>query len=324
VAWSNFGNPFLHLNPVRPFVLRYYGRIMDDFIKQALNARFEELKSARNSETTKSKSVIALALSDYLKQLQSRNDAEGVLDPSFIEHATRQMRVFLFAGHDTTTSILVYTYHMLAKHPKIAQKVRDEHSAIIDPDPQNVAERLRDNPTVLNQIPYTIAVIKETMRLYPPAGNERAGMVGMDLVDRHGTRYPSEGCYVSTQHYGLHHHPKYWPRVDEFLPERWLVAEGHELYPVTGAYRPFEHGPRNCIGQNLAMLELRVVLALTIRRFKILPAYDEWDSLTTKGWLESAGFVQKPVQLFEGERVYSIEKGAGHPKQGYPCKVTVL
>jgi sterigmatocystin biosynthesis cytochrome P450 monooxygenase len=132
-------------------------------------------------------------------------------------------------------------------------------------------------------MPFTTAVIKETMRFPPPAGSERAKISGIDLVDRHGTQYPAEECTMSTQHYALHHNPRYWKRVDEFLPDRWLVSEYHELHPVTGTYRPFEYGSRDCIGQNLAMLESRVALVLAVRRFEITPAYNEWDTLTPKG-----------------------------------------
>lgn len=213
---------------------------------------------------------------------------------------------------------------MLSKHPEVARRVRDEHSKAIASDPQNVAKRLIEEPSLINQIPYTVAVIKETMRLYPPAGSERAGIPGIALADRHGTQYPCEGFHISTQHSGLHHHPGHWPDVDKFLPERWLVPEGHEIYPSIGAFRAFEHGSRNCIGQNLAMLELRIVLALTVRRFEIKPAYEAWDNMKPQGWLESLTSKKRKVEEFEGDRAYQIEKGAAHPKDGYPCEVALL
>lgn len=298
---------------------------MDEYVYKELNSRFEEVKRECLNGTPKdSKSVISLALRDYLSRLKDKDIAQAKLDPTFAEHATRQMRLFLFAGHDTTTSVLVYTYHMLSKYPNILKHMQEEHASIFGPDPRNASQQLTDEPSLLNRLPYTVAAIKESMRFYPPAGANKAGLPGVPLVGRHGTLYPTEGVHISIQHHELHHHPLLWPRVKEFLPERWLVEEGHELYPPAGAFRAFEHGPRNCIGQNLAMLELRVVLVLTVRRFEIKPAYEEWDGVRPKGWAERVGLKKREVENFEGERAYQVEKGAAHPKDGYPCRVTLL
>jgi cytochrome P450 len=76
----------------------------------------------------------------------------------------------------------------------------------------------------------------------------------------------------------MHRSAKYWLRPDEFLPERWIVPVGHELYPRHSAWRPFELGPRNYIGQALVMIELRVILACLTREFDLEPAYAEWDA----------------------------------------------
>jgi cytochrome P450 len=167
------------------------------------------------------------------------------------------------------SSFFSLLYHYLL-HRDGANTTVAEHSNVIASDPQDVAKRLINEPSILSQIPYTVAVIKETMRLYPPTGSQRAGIPGIALTDRHGTQYPCEGFHISTQHNRLHQHPGHWPEADKFLPERWLVPEDHEMYPSTGVFRAFEHGTRNCIGQNLAMLELRIVLALTVRRFEIV------------------------------------------------------
>ena len=77
----------------------------------------------------------------------------------------------------------------------------------------------------------------------------------------------------------MHRAPAYWKQPDEFLPERWLGEPGQPLYPVTGAYRAFEIGPRNCVAQGFVMTELRVILAFVVRQFDFQPAYDEWDKL---------------------------------------------
>jgi cytochrome P450 len=325
VGWSNFGDPFLNYHPIRPFATWYYGRKMNVYVRRALEERWDEVRrEAATEQGKRSGSVISLALHNYLQHNQTADVTGTGLDNDFADFATRQVRLFLFAGHDTTTSVLVYTYHTLSKYPDVLQRIKEEHTMILGSVPADAGARIKETPFIVNDLPYTMAVLKETMRLYPPAGALRDGIPGEYLVDKNGTRYPTEGCQISIQHNALHHHPHVWPRVSEFLPERWLVDPGHELYPRDGAFRVFEHGPRNCIGQNLALIELRVVLALTIRSFNIRPAYDEWDSIRPQSLLERVGLTKKIPGFVDGDRAYQVEKGAGHPAEGYPCRVTCV
>ena len=113
-------------------------------------------------------------------------------------------------------------------------------------------------------------------------------------------------------HQALQRNTTYWKQPDEVVPERWLVGPEDSLYPVKGAWRPFEHGPRNGIGQGLVLLELRVALALTIREFDIKAAYHEWDKMrATKG-----------IKTVDGERAYQVEEGGPHPADRFPCRVS--
>jgi len=79
---------------------------------------------------------------------------------------------------------------------------------------------------------------------------------------------------------------------------------------MKGAWRPFEFGPRNCIGQALVMIEVKTVLAMTLRELDVRPAYEEWDMLRGK----KGGII-------DGERCYQIEEGSAHPADHYPCRV---
>ena len=67
----------------------------------------------------------------------------------------------------------------------------------------------------------------------------------------------------------VHRHDAYWPDPEKCIPERWLVPEGDPHHPQKNAYRPFESGPRNCIGQEISQLELRAIMAMTVREFDI-------------------------------------------------------
>jgi hypothetical protein len=330
LPWASISNISLRFHPARPFAMWYYNRTMDTYTMKALSVRFEEAKTKfliGEDKPTKDRSVLSLALHDYLKNKSQHNEIREAttMDPNFAAIMRRQMRLFLWAGHDTTTSILVFTYHLLSQTPHALSAMRAEHKKVLGPNPDEAAQKLSSNPTLLNQLPYTLAAIKETMRLYPPAGAERSGKPGVYLIDRHGTQYPTDNFHISIQHVGMHHNPRLWPRPKEYLPERFMVEPGHELYPKNGAFRAFEQGARNCMGQNLALIELRTVLALTVRKFDIKPAYEEWDEIKGKGCLEKLGWKDKVVNTVDGERAYQVsEKGAAHPAEGYPCRVTLV
>lgn len=333
-AWHSFWDPRVLANPIRPFVQKYYGSVMNRYIQTELKQRFAEMRQEKQnpeSNSKKTKSVIALALEAYLAdpELSKDIDKTEILDDRFAKYASYQIRLFLFAGNDTTSSSIVYVYHMLSKHPEVLQQVREEHDRIFGSDPSAAAQLLKTDPTLLNQCPLTLAVIKETLRLFPPASTTRGGRADSSLSDRHGNLYPIDYVGANVLHPAVHHNPRVWPRVEEFLPERFLVEPGHELYPDPAAYRPFEQGPRNCIGQTLVYNEMRVVLVMTARTFAITPAYDEWDAMNNQpgllaGLRQWAGLSQPGPRTVHGERAYQTEKAGTHPADGYPCRVALV
>jgi cytochrome P450 len=313
IEWVSFGselNPFQRYNPFRPFVLWYYGRRIDRFISAELVQRFAALK-AEGQLGQKARSIMSLVLRDFIQERGTNHSQE--MDEELRTIASAQLHLFLFAGHDTTSSTLVYAYHLLATHPGILDQVRNEFNKTLGGNTARTAEILRENPSLLNQLPYTLAVIKETLRLFPPASGFREGKKGVVLTDENGTGFPTEGCYVWVMHLSLHRDPRYWKDPHAFIPKRWLVEPGHPLYPTKGAWRPFEFGPQNCLGQSLAIMEMKVVLAMTIREFSIFPAYDEWDKTHNI----------TRIRTVYGDRAYQIEGGGGgaHPSDRYPCTV---
>ena len=329
IGWTSFGNFLIRHNPFRPLIMKYYGRIMSNYIREAMRKRWAEFKSEQTEgDQSRSKSAISLALAAYMNQLEDKKPTNIELDERFAAYAQYQIRLFLFAGHDTTTGMLVYTYHMLSKYPEVLRLVQEEHDAVFGPDPREAGDRLKENPSLINQLPYTLAVMKETMRKYAPSGAVRDGVPGRFLIDRHGTKYPTEGIHISIMHAAIHDNARIYPRAREFLPERWLVQPDNALHPPNGAWRVFEVGPRNCIGQTLALLELRLTLVMTVRTFSIVPAYEEWDALKPKGLLqgllEGAGIPKRDPPTIDGDRAYPIERGGAHPKDMYPCKLNLL
>ena len=204
----------------------------------------------------RSKTVIDLALDSYLSE-QAQNGSPVSMDRTFQDFAISQMRTFVFAGHDSTGSTIGYTFHMLSTYPSARRLLIAEHDQVLGPEYQKAASRITENPHLLNQLPYTMAVVKETLRLYPPASSIRSGEPGYFIQALDGRRLPTDGFMVWSNSYTIHRDSNYWPEPSKFLPERWLVEEGDRLYPPKGVHRPFEFGPRNCIVQELAMLELK-------------------------------------------------------------------
>ena len=180
-------------------------------------------------------------------------------------------------GHDTTSSTACYIFYVLATHPAILARLRAEHVSVLGPDATETASVIISDPLLLNKVPYTLAVIKETLRMYPAVSSIRAGEPNFSVSDDAGRRFPTDGFLVWANPQPVHRDPAYWKQSDDFLPERWLVEPGDPLYPIKGAWRPFKHGARNCIGQELAILEMKVIMVMTVRLFQIELMYDDLD-----------------------------------------------
>lgn len=255
------------------------------------------------------KTVLSLALKSYVNEIQDYS-ARGSIPPEFIESVVQHIKIFLFAGHDTTATTLAFCYYQLSQNPEMATKTRAEHDEVLGPDPATAADRITEDPTLLNKMPYTLGVIKEALRLYPPVGGTiREGAKGFFLTNpQTGTRYPTDGFMVHSSGSTLHRDPNYWPEPHRFFPDRWLIRdESDPYYPDKNAWRPFEMGPRNCIGQELAQLEIKLVLALTVREF-------DFDEMYPEGSPELFGYKAYQVELPE-------LVATGHVKGRLPVKV---
>ncbi|KAI4257703.1 MAG: hypothetical protein LQ352_001543 [Teloschistes flavicans] len=310
-------NPFEYLNLVRKTVHWWNGRQMDRYISDELSKRYKEYKADHEGKRTKA--IVDLVLQSYIPEqlgLDPKN-SEDDLDPSFRAFAVNQIRLFVFVGHDSTSSTICYILYLLYSNPETLSLIRQEHDDVLGTSLTELPAILKSQPFLINDLSYTTAVIKEALRLFPPGGCSRAGQSTVALLSDSGQKCPTGDVEaVFTVHTELQRSPVYWPRPDAFLPERWLVKPGHELYPIKGAYRAFEIGPRNCVAQGFVMTELKVVLACLVRQFDFSPAYEEFDSLNHQKR-------RAKVATYRGERAYQIEEGAAHPADHYPCRVSI-
>jgi cytochrome P450 len=223
------------------------------------------------------KTVLDLALKEF--ELEN----PGV-QPSgqLIEDIVGLTKQFLFAGHDTTAINMSFAYHFLNKNPDALARLRDEHDHVFGADPGKAAEVMRQSPHLLNFLPFTTAVVKETLRLCPVAASIRKGHRGYALRSNDGMEYPMDGFIITTGVACLHYSSEMFTRPTEFLPERWAAPAGDPLHikdQAKYAWRPFEWGPMSCIGMELAMAELKMALVLTVREVEVVTALEEWDGL---------------------------------------------
>ena len=318
-AWLKSGADTAFLswfNPLRPLVHWYNTRTMDRYLSQRLETHFATRKNGSNSGMVKhnNKSVIDLALDTYLAEAQTNAKAtETSLDATFKSFAMSQIKIFIFAGHDTTSGTICYILYLLSSSPAALARVRAEHDQVLGTDHSQAVSKINSHPHLLNQLPYTTAVIKEALRLFPPASSVRSGEPGFHITDDTGRTFPTEGFLIWSNSQAIQRDSAYWPQPNVFLPERWLVGPGDPLNPPRGAWRPFEFGPRNCIGQELAMLEMKCVVAMVAREFEVHAAFAEWDR----------AHPPKGPTTVDGERAYQILLGGAHPSERFPCRVSL-
>lgn len=325
-------NPLVGWNPYAWYRLWRNDRIMKDYIGKVLDERFATKEANLLPRKDRKRTIMDLALDSYLSGeaeadengQRPKNAAKPQLDQEFRAGAITQIRIFLFAGHDTTSSTICYALYLLSKHPACLEQIRQEHERILGPV-DAAAETIRRDPYILNKLEYTNAVVKETLRLFPAASGPRRGEPGLFVRDpATGESLPTEGLMVWLVHYGTHRNPAVWADPDSFQPARFLVGHPDAARVPEGAWRPFEMGPRNCIGQNLAMLEARIMLALVCRRFDVSTALERLDELKNDGssWARDASF-RGGIQEHDGEELYQVLVGAAKPREGMPARVSL-
>ncbi|XP_066260171.1 cytochrome P450 4d8-like [Euwallacea similis] len=178
-----------------------------------------------------------------------------------------EVNTFMFEGHDTSSSALTFVLLMLATYPKVQVdlccKISTEyHRFCGDFKEVNISS------AQLSQMKYLEMVIKETLRLYPPVP-----MFGRKLVkdvEFKGTVIP-KGINVTLCPYAVHRKALYFENPEEFIPERFENFTGKLPF----SYIPFSAGPRNCIGQKFAMMEILCTISKILRNFKLSPAFPE-------------------------------------------------
>ncbi|KAK0618904.1 cytochrome P450 [Immersiella caudata] len=228
-------------------------------IDKITRARFTEMKALKALPTrTTATSILDRML---LGHVQSGQDLDNRLTTLISENS----KGMLAAGFGTTTDTSSYILMLLSVFPHALAQLRAEHSSIFPPSPSATLSLLRANPAITKDLPYTTAVIQETLRLFPIGMVVRKPPPSMTSFELNGRTYPVRPeHYFGIMCYSSHYDPAIFPSPSAFRPERFLTEEPD--FP-RNAYRPFERGLRSCIGQNLAMEEMKIALVMLARWF---------------------------------------------------------
>ena len=185
------------------------------------------------------------------------------------------------AGHETTALALSWAWHALNKYPDMLAKLRAEVDAL------GHAVQASDLPN----LPYTLAVLEESMRLFPPV--PMTVRFAFEATEVGGTPIP-QGHLASIAIRNIHRHPDYWQDPLEFQPERFLPENKSMLN--RNAYMPFLSGPHMCIGNNFSLMEGQLLLAMMVQKYDV---------------------TESPMQSDDGKMAITMR-----PKNGLPVKIT--
>ncbi|MBL8133398.1 MAG: cytochrome P450 [Anaerolineae bacterium] len=219
---------------------RYYGAI------DRLNALIYRFIAERRSSGEDKGDVLSMLL-------QAQEDDGARMS----DEQVRSEAMTLFgAGHETTAVALTWTWYLLSQHPEVEARLHEEVDRVLAGRAPDISD--------LPHLVYTEQIIKEAMRLYPPAwGSSRDSI---DAVEIAGYTLPRRSTVIIPIH-AIHRDPRYWSAPEHFDPDRF--APDAEKLITRYAYLPFGAGPRVCIGNALAMMEAKLVLAAVAGRFTL-------------------------------------------------------
>jgi cytochrome P450 len=204
---------------------------------------------------------------DLLDLLLSAVDNEG--QPFTDQQIKEQALTFVLAGSETTGNLMTWIFYILMTHDDVLAACREEVDRVLPNSMEPTNEHLAE-------LVICEAIINETLRLYPPASFFSRHCIHEHVIGTERQLRIPVGTTIVVNSYFLHRRSDLWPRANEFDYNRWIRDPKTGLKPKLPhpfAYLPFAAGPRNCIGQNFALLEAKIILAMFVQRcnFELVP-----------------------------------------------------
>ncbi|KAK3995526.1 cytochrome P450 [Cladorrhinum sp. PSN332] len=194
------------------------------------------------------------------------------LDPEYVKLVAPNLKAILAGGQGTTADTLCYALLLLSLHPEAMSRLREEHDGVFSPSYSETIQLLKSKPSKTSELEYTTAVIKETLRLFPIGFTFRQAPEDVTHLKTPSGSYPVRNQTICSSPQLTHFSPLHFPSPLVFLPDRFLPD--YEPKHHRFAWRPFERGPRSCLGRELAMDEMVITLLLTARWFDFDLAVD--------------------------------------------------
>ncbi|MUG94294.1 cytochrome P450 [Scytonema sp. UIC 10036] len=192
---------------------------------------------------------------DLLERLLQARDEESKIGMNDQQLLNESITLFI-AGYETTSTTLTWIWYLLDKYPEVEHKLRAEIDGVIGkrhPASADVAK-----------LQYTKMVIQEAMRFYPPGWFFSRVVQTDDIIDGYALK---AGTTVVLCPYLTHHLPKFWNQPEVFDPERFAPEYSGQRHSYS--YFPFGGGPRYCIGKHLALLEMQLIIAMMLQKYRL-------------------------------------------------------
>ena len=251
-AFAQAGNPFsvpLWVPTRRNKEFHRALETIDSVVLSLIRAR----QAARDSGEQLRGDLLDMLLDAEDAETGERMTEQGVLD---------EVKTVFAAGHETTANALTWTWLLLSEHPEAGKKLKAELDTMLD----GRLPTLTDIP----HLHYTRQVFEEVLRLYPPVPALVRRMVRPTTLG--GYKIPA-ASRVLISIYNIHRHPEFWERPSHFEPERFSPERRTSHHDL--AYIPFGAGQHKCIGNNLALMEGSLLLAMVAQRYELglVPGY---------------------------------------------------
>ena len=298
---------------------------LDGVLEKMILDRFQSIQR-ENLDVSKKRglSVVDLVLRERIEEVRkSEGGSTSALDAGFLALALTQIKTLLLGGMwdssasristygdlgtGTTVDTICFCYMILSIQPEIVQKLCEEHDRVFSAGIDATYSMLQENSHKISELEYTNNVIKETMRLYP-IGNTARAEDETGFLTYQGRQYSTKNQMLCPVQHTMHYNPKYFPNPGIFDPDRFTRDESPRH-----AWRPFERGPRACLGQALAMDEMKIIMLLTVRDFNFTCANLRPNKVQRVPWTD--------MDLTFGDRAFQEFVFEAKPRDGMPMTV---